>query len=275
MNRVLCILSLVLLMVSCGPSRHAIPVEMRHPSRSGMELVGKNISLIYATAEDESLNTLSENMARSMAETLENDYGTGKGSIGVYSVDKRRGEYSSRDSLLILLGRTGADVVIMMEARPADAKLVEGSQIKVIFHCYDGMNQEDKVQVFAGNTVITSSGDRLQSEISAAGSRFADAFKIQWRQEQYSVAYYDNIAWYEALARAEQFDWKGAMDIWFTLLDTNDMMKRASAEYNIALACYMLGDLQLAEEWLKKSVKDNDMPTLTDALRKRIAARKR
>jgi hypothetical protein len=262
-------------MVSCGPSRHAIPVEMRYPSRSGIDLVGKNVSVIYGNADDDNVNSLSEKMAMAFARTLETDYGTGEGSIGVYAVDKRRGEYTSRDSLLILLGKTGADVVILMNASPVDVEMAEGSQIKVTFHCYDGMNMNDKVQVFAGNTVLSSSGDRLESEIVAAGARFADAFKIQWKQEQYSIAYYDNILWYEALSRAEQFDWKGAMDIWFTLLDTNDMMKRATAEYDIALACYMLGDMYLAEDWLKKSMKDNDMPTLTEALLKRIEARKK
>ena len=63
------------------------------------------------------------------------------------------------------------------------------------------------------------------------------------------------------------------MDIWFDCLDTNDVMKRACAEYNIAVACYMLGDFSLADQWLKKSMDDNDMPTMTDALRKRIDAR--
>jgi hypothetical protein len=53
------------------------------------------------------------------------------------------------------------------------------------------------------------------------------------------------------------------------------MMKRASAEYNIAVACYMLGDFDLALEWLDRSDADNKLPTLSDGLRKRIEARQR
>ena len=64
------------------------------------------------------------------------------------------------------------------------------------------------------------------------------------------------------------------MDIWFEFLGSADVMKRASAEYDIAVACYMLGDMDLADAWLKRSVADNDMPTLTEPLRKRINARK-
>ena len=97
---------------------------------------------------------------------------------------------------------------------------------------------------------------------------------IQPINEVYSIAYYDSSKWYEGLVRADQYDWKGAMDIWIGLLDSKDMMKRSAAEYNIAVACYMLGDYHLALEWLDRSDADNGFPTLSDGLRKRIEARK-
>ena len=78
---------------------------------------------------------------------------------------------------------------------------------------------------------------------------------------------------YKALEKAEAYDWKGAMDIWIDLLDTGDMLKRSCAEYDIAVACYMLGDYPLAIEWLDLSDKDNKLP-ISDALRKRIDARR-
>lgn len=64
------------------------------------------------------------------------------------------------------------------------------------------------------------------------------------------------------------------MDIWMTFLDTNDPLKRSSAEYNIAVACYMLGDYALAKEWLELSDNDNRLP-LSDALHKRIDSRRK
>lgn len=134
------------------------------------------------------------------------------------------------------------------------------------------MGKDDKVVAFAGNTLVTPSGG-MDSEAADAGKRIAGSFVSQWKNEQYSIAYYDSQKWYDALMKADQYDWKGAMDIWFELLDTKDILKRACAEYNIAVACYMLGDFSLADQWLKKSMADNDMPTMTDALRKRIDAR--
>ena len=63
------------------------------------------------------------------------------------------------------------------------------------------------------------------------------------------------------------------MDMWITLLSTNDMLRRSCAEYNIATACYMLGEYDLALEWLDRSDKDNKLP-YSDALRKRINERR-
>ena len=102
----------------------------------------------------------------------------------------------------------------------------------------------------------------------------AQSFKTRWKTEPYSLAYFDTEKWYKALDKAEAYDWKGAMDQWFKLLDTNDLMRRACAEYNIALACYMLGDYALAEQWLDRSDADNKLPNMSDTLRKRIEARK-
>ena len=107
-----------------------------------------------------------------------------------------------------------------------------------------------------------------------AGVQVASSFKSQWKHEQYSVLYYDSQKWYDALVEAENFDWKGAMDIWITLLDSKDQMKRSCAEYNISVACYMLGDYPLAIEWLDLSDKTNKLP-ISDAMRKRILSRKK
>ena len=157
-------------------------------------------------------------------------------------------------------------------------------------YCFDGMDKEERVQSFGGTSsarpeVYSSGKDdstlastkawrALGAEGWDAGLLVADSFKSQWKHERYSIVYYDTEQWYKALEKAEQYDWKGAMDIWMELLGTNDLMKRSCAEFNISVACYMLGDYQLASEWLDLSDKDNKLP-ISDAMRKRIDARKR
>ena len=71
------ILSLSLLLVSCGPSRYAVQVEMRYPSKSGVELSGKIISVVYLADGNESGDLFTSSLADGFAYALENDYGTG------------------------------------------------------------------------------------------------------------------------------------------------------------------------------------------------------
>ena len=273
MKRLISILLFACLLLSCAPSRHAIHVEMRHPSKSGVDLTGKIVSVVYYSGDDAEENTASENIATGFAESLEKDYATGQGSVVVYSVERKSGDYAAKDSLVNLVIRTNGDVVFLLDAGLEDKKTAGGTSVKVNLYCYDGLDKSDSVKKFTGNTVLTAE-EELGKSAQGVGNHLAESFKVQWKHEQYSIAYYDSMKWYEALARAEQYDWKGAMDIWFEFLGSADVMKRASAEYNIAVACYMLGDMDLADAWLKRSVADNDMPTLTEALRKRIDIRK-
>ena len=272
----LLLIGVILAAVSCGPSRHAIGVMMRYPSSSGLELGGKIITVAHSNIGKPATDEFTKAMATSFAEVLEDDYATGKGSIKIVGVDGSKADYAQKDSLVKIIMNTGADMVFLLASPVCDLENTSGAiPMKVTMYCYDGMNKDDKVFAFTGTTVISSSNPAsLMNEAEDAGKTIAETFKAQWKTEQYSIAYFDSTKWYEALYRAEEYDWLGAMDIWISLLDTNDILKRACAEYNISVACYMLGDFHLADEWLKKSKADNDMPTLTDAMSKRIEARK-
>lgn len=268
MKRICHILALCsMLLVSCGPSRHAVHVEMRYPSKSGIELAGKNISVVYLTASDENAAAFNEAMAGGFAQALEQDYGTGEGSVGVYRLIDTGGKYEHKDTLVNLLMDTGADAVFLFDKLMMTPVGNGGTKADLRLYCFDAMNPQENVYVFAGSTIIQ---DNDKAEYT--GKKVASSFLSQWKHEQYSIAYYDNARWYDALDKADAYDWKGAMEIWIGLLDTSDLLKRSCAEYDIAVACYMLGDYSLAAEWLDRSDKDNKLP-LSDALRKRIDAR--
>ena len=267
------ILSLSLLLVSCGPSRYAVQVEMRYPSKSGVELSGKIISVVYLADGNESGDLFTSSLADGFAYALENDYGTGEGSVGIYRIDDKGGHYSQKDTLVNLLIDTGADVIFLFD----EVELVNLSdglhKFSIKLYCFDAMNKDENVYSFAGSSVTDAKEEDMQKEAWEAGNTVAGSFKSQWKHEQYSIVYYDSEKWYDALEKAESYQWKAAMDIWMTLTDTNDPLRRSCAGYNIAVACYMLGDYALASEWLDMSDKDNKLPQ-SDALRKRIDARK-
>ena len=271
MNKLISILMLSILTLSCGPGRHVIPVEMRYPSKAGVELAGKILSVVYTNGDCKEQDSLNLYMASAFANALEEDYGTGEGSVGLYSVAGGKGDYGNRDSLLNLLITTDADLVFLFDIPDVAESSPSSWHVTPTLYCYDGMDKGDRVHVFTGTTVMTHPISMEQA--SEAGRRIAGSFFSQWKHEQYSIAYYDSVKWYEAVLKAEQYDWKGAMDMWMTLISTNDLLRRSCAAYNIATACYMLGEYDLALEWLDQSDKDNKLP-YSDALRKRINERR-
>ena len=295
-------------LVSCAPLKHAVHVEMRHPSKSGVDLAGKDISVVYLETDNTYANAFSEGMADGFAYTLEQDYGTGEGSVGIYRMPMSPGgNYASKDSLFNILMDTGADVVFLFDTVRLGTIVIGGATrvaspqsdatayisrasmpYTMKLFCFDGMDQKEQVKTFGGTSVarpdVYSDGKRTSKELMDkamkeidkegwnAGVLVADSFKSQWKHEQYSIVYYETERWYNALLRAEDYDWKGAMDIWLELLDSRDIMKRSCAEFNISVACYMLGDYHLASQWLDRSDEDNKLP-ISDAMRKRINQR--
>lgn len=262
----------VLALGSCAPSKHAIQVEMRYPSKSGIELAGKIISVVYLTDGNEIGDTFNAEMAEGFAAELERDYGTGEGSVGIYTLKYTGGNYSQKDTLVNLLMDTGSDAVFLFDKVGMSKSGENLTKFSIKLYCFDAMNKAENVYSFGGHKILNPSSEDFENEAMKAGEAVSASFKSQWKHEQYSVIYYDNEKWYKALEKAAAYDWKGALDMWMDFLSASDLMKRSCAEYNIAVACYMLGDYDLASEWLDRSDKDNLLP-LSDGLRKRIKSR--
>lgn len=309
MKRILYMIALALAAVSCGPTRHAIFVDMRYPSKSGIELAGKTVAVVHLENDNPLSNVFSEGIADGLAYSLEQDYGTGDGSIGIYRMKALPGgDYASRDTLFNLIMDTGADVLFLVDtlnvgemtiggissvATPesADSAYLSTGNLpfKMKLHCFDAMNKDEKVYSYGGSSVAVpyaySDGKQTTETIKAralktlpllgfeTGKTVSGNFKSQWKTEQYSVIYFESEDWYRALEYACQLSWKPAMDIWLELIDTRDMMKRSCAAYNMAVASYMLGDYELASQWLDRSDADNKLP-ISETLRKRIDSRK-
>lgn len=131
---------LALGIVSCGPYKHIMHVDMRGPSKAGLSLENKLVSVVFLENDNKVVSEFNGRMAEGFASVLEQDLGTGEGSVGVYSMLAQPGvEYSSKDELVPLLIDTDADVVFVFEMKePYDVKL----------YCYDGMDKsEDRKSV--------------------------------------------------------------------------------------------------------------------------------
>lgn len=264
--------------VSCSPSRYMIDVEMRYKSKAGLDLTGKNVAVVYGAGTEYPFSAFVESLSDGFAWSLKEEYQNTVDSVGVFALDTPAVDYASRDSLISLVIQTGSDVVLLFDSvKFGDVAKTDGGvtlPYTVSLRCYDAMNQNDRMLSFTGSSVAKASGiEALPNQAWEAGGTVASSFAPQWKHEQYSIYYFNTEKWLDALTKAEMYDWKGAMDVWFTFLSSNDPLKRSCASYNIATACHMAGDYYLASQWLDKSDKDNLLP-LSEVLRKRINARK-
>ena len=275
----------ILLSSACAPQVYNLSVESRQPSKSGLELYGKTLSIVYD--ETESQAAFSHAFAECFASELEKEYFSGEQQIGVFSADFSKGDYACRDSMVSLVMQTDADVVFLLPGAEV-GNVVHTSEkqmapVTIKMYAYDSLGGEkDKVRSFSGTTTISGdagSEDFLPVLVSNApdmAKRVSKSFLSVWADENVPIYYYDTTdgKWLEAAALAYRFKWKEAMEAWMKLLSTKNMEKKACAEYNIATGCVMLGDLDLATRWLDRADSDCTL-SLSGTLRRKIINKKK
>ena len=295
-----------LALAACSPQTLTMNVDMRHPSKSGIDLGRKSMSVVYmdnGTAD----STFSNAVASSLARSLEEDYFGGREAIGVYKIPvdsvsldlMHRLVIDSGDDVVFLLGPPAFGEVALTENTAVkdpvsvDSAYVAQAQIpyNAKLFVYDSMDKEDRLHVFRGGSILRSqvfsSGvtapeylkERalVTKDLSAdlVGKQISNRFVPTWKTESYSLYYYDGMDgdWERAAIQAYDMNWKRAADIWMKKVNEGSTSKRACACYNTALAFYMMGDLNLATKWLDRADQWGT-PTLSPGLRKRIEARR-
>ena len=164
--------AIALAFISCEPQYYLLNMEKRGASSSGVNLLGKNISLVYVA--DEETEVFSNAVATGFAQTLEKELSSGEETIGIFSVPPGGENYGSRDSLVKFLIETGDDVIMLLDRplvsghkivtnRPgvdlgvsADSLyLAEASaSFSLKMYYYDSMGKEDDVRSFSGTNTI-------------------------------------------------------------------------------------------------------------------------
>lgn len=295
-----------LALAACSPQTLTLSVDMRHPSKSGIDLSRKSMSIVYmddGTAD----STFSNGVASSLARSLEEDYFAGREAIGVYKIPT---DSVSLDLMHRLVMDTGDDVVFLLgppafgevalsenaavkNSVSVDSAFVAQAQIpyNARLFVYDSMDKQDRLQLFRGSSIlrtqvfsngVTASEFLKEKALEAkdlgadlVGKQISNRFVPTWKTEGYSLYYFEgwDEDWIEAISLAYDMNWKAAADIWMKKVNENSYTKRACACYNTALAFYMMGDLNLATKWLDRA-DQLGMPSLSPGLRKRIEARK-
>ena len=299
--------SVLLALASCAPQAFVIRPEMRTASKSGLNLAGKSMAVVYLTDDQPVVNNFNASLAEGFAARLEEDYFGGAQEIGLFKMPAEPNvDYSVKDSLVSLVMESGRDVVFLFDLptlgepvvgdflkvagrrRSPDSSYVSGVAVDFTtkVYVYDSMNKEDKVLPFNGtktlSTEVYSDGNASKEMIAArslasiadignkAGSLAANTFLSTWKQDSFMVIYYDGAesAWNKGAEYAFTFKWDKAIEQWLTLTSSKSAEKRACAAYDIALGCFMSGLPDLALEWLDRSDKDQPISISKDLRRK-------
>ncbi|MCM1198389.1 MAG: DUF6340 family protein [Clostridium sp.] len=282
--------------VSCSPSTFNLGLEMRSPSTSGLSLGNKDLSVVYLDNGRQADSIFLANVSEGFAQSLEKDYFGGNEVIGIYRVDKVQDEdYLSRDAMVRMLVETGSDVTFLFDlvsmgepsfsipekvAAPVSADsayFVEASiPFAIKLYTYDAMNAQDTVLVFNGKSTakapVYTDGAESRAVLAqkalksldepgyTTGRQCSNIFLSQWEKANFTMYYYGSEDWYTASQAAYDYNWKKAMDIWISMLDTKNLQKRSCLEYNIAAVNYILGQKSLASQWLDRSDVDFRLP---------------
>ena len=307
MRRLPLILGLsALALAACSPQTLTMSVDMRHPSKSGIDLSRKTISIVYM--DDGAVDTtFSNGVASALARSLEEDYFAGREAIGVYKVPAdsvsldlmHRLVIDSGDDVIFLFGPPSFGEVALSEnvavknPTSVDSAFVANAQIpyNAKIFVYDSMDKLDQMKIFRGGSILraqvynngVTAPEYLKEEALKAknlgadlvGQQFSNRFTPTWKTERYTIYYYDgwDEDWVTAAYLATEYQWKRAADIWMKKVNDNNATKRACACYNTALAFYMMGDQNLATKWLDRADGYASLE-FSPELRQRINARK-
>lgn len=250
--RLLWLPGLLWLSAACSPQTLTMLVDMRYPSRSGLDLGRKTMAVVYVDHPADS--AFNRTLATSFARRMEEEYFDGEEAIGLYKVPEG-GVYSAKDSLRRLVMETDRDVVFLFD--PADTTNIR-------LYVYDSMYQADTVLSYAGRTT---------AEAETVGRQSTAKFVPQWRAEEYAILYYETSGWEEALEKAYGYQWQEAVARWLILYGkAGNPEMQACAAYDIALGCYMLGDNALALRWIERADMHEPLAPV-QSLRERVLAR--
>ena len=158
-------------LTSCDPQAFSMNIEMRYPSKSGIDLTGKSVAVVYLDGAEKD-SVFSRNMADSFAASLEKEYFGGETSVPLYRIEKTgNGNYASVDSLSRLVMSTGEDVIFLFERPRFGEAVVEQNSIaptdtslsyvvkvpmKMNLYAYDSMGKVDTVYTWNGSRTLNA-----------------------------------------------------------------------------------------------------------------------
>lgn len=296
----------LLCLAACSPQIYTVHLDVRQPSSSGMDLNRKSLAVVYMESPAPADSLFDHILASEMSVNLGMDYFGDAEAVGIYH--SPLADTVSLPLMRSLVMDTGEDVVFLVDSHLGEVKLEGNKELRMatspdsthlcsaaipltsVLYVYDSMGK-DEVRRFNGSTtvrvgvfnngIIPEENLKDQAALHAGDAaesmaqRICSRFLTNWKTEGFSFYYFEDYnadRWFDALDLVAAGQFAKAVDKWTPLLKGSSELKRACASYNVALAFYMMEDMEMATRWLDQADRLENL-TLSSGLRKRIAAR--
>lgn len=238
---------------SCAPVSYVMELEQRSPSSSGLDLSGKSMSLIYLESENGCDSLFNNRLADILSFSLEDSFFDGQAGVGVYNLIKDpAGDYASLDTASTYVMLLDSDVIMILDTPVLSDTLASGNVRELsTLYIYDSMSQTDEVVSLQCKSAVSSLDDVAKA--ISVGSTLSAPLVSTWKKDFFEILYFNDVnsAWYDAVEYAHNMDWEKAMNIWMEFARSKNCIKAGAAQYNMALACFITGQNDLAAEWLE------------------------
>lgn len=284
MNRIFfSVLVALAALCSCSPITLDITVDVRNKSELKMDLHGQPPAIVNISPRGDKDSALMTNLAFGIAEKLEEDLDMESGTVPVFSLFSEETELSDPKILPYLFTVTGHERVVVMDSLSVSDFSVERSPEKVFvnsglyyqtvvylpfhldFHLFrsDSIGAEYTLSVNDSVRWTILSEEKIENVRAIArantsitrvftdmGKDLGSMFSPQWEEQTRMLIVYEEDDWMKAYNFASSFMWNEAMDIWLEKVKSSNPSRAAFAAYNLAVACEMTEQYDLAEEWL-------------------------
>lgn len=288
------ILAVLLMLSACGPLINILEVDVRLPATRPLNVLGREMSVFTPKYDSVSItdSVLLQKFAQSLAETLASEAYLSPGSVPVfshYTGSEALGTLEQPDYVHRLALETGTNLVFMVDSVEIGGFLTrEVTRVeddyklqylmapftsvvrvfdaeKVQFIKYIPLRDTVAWEVWVPSetetvSIPSSAFKDLQRASEYFAQELAGSFMDQWETQDRVIFVYDKRAWNLAYNHALAFAWDEAMKIWMELVKGTNAKEVACAAFNMALACEMQGNFELAQKWLDLSQKTFDLP---------------
>jgi len=288
------LLSALLILSACGPLINLMEVDVRLPATRPLNILGREMAVFTPQYDSVSVtdSVLLYKFAQSLADALSSEAYLASGSVPVfshYTGSEALGTLEQPDYVHRLALETGTNMVFMVDSVEIGGFFTrEVSQVeddyklhylmapftsvvrvfdaeKVQFIKYIPLRDTVAWEVWIPSetekvAIPTTAFQDLQRASEYFAEELAETFMDQWETQDRVIFVYNKRDWNLAYDHALAFAWDEAMKIWLELVKGTNAKEVACAAFNLALACEMQGNFELAQKWLDLSQKTYDLP---------------